>query len=270
MLLLTVIASGFYLLVSWLIWLQATESRSTKKTGAGILQLLVIMVIGLHGLILYRTGYVHGSVNLALGNIVSLVAWISVVLLLLTSLVKQSINLGLVVMPLGLFGLLIGVALPGKAFFLENLPHDIGRHIIIAIPAYGVLSIAFAQALILWMQEKQLRKPRPGNFLLALPAIETMETNLFHLNLLGFVLLTINLITGMHNTLQNYGSLLPFNHHILLALIAWSGFGGLLLGHTIFGWRGQVTAKWTITAFVILGLAYFGTRFVNSVILGRL
>ena len=267
---------ALYVVVSRLLWLRATgNAKNNKATGVSAIRWLTLAAVCLHALHLFHRLYLSdgsgssGTLNLALGNVVSLVAWMSVTLFLVASLIKQTLNLGLIVMPWGLLGLVFGWLLPGEAFLLTNLPRGIGRHIAIAIPAYGVLSIAFAQALILWIQERQLRQPNPGIFFPALPAIETMESNLFQLTLLGFVLLTLNLITGMINTQQNYGALLLFNHHILLALLAWGGFGALLLARKIFGWRGRAAAQSTIIAFVILALAYFGTRFVSEVILSR-
>ena len=285
MLVVIVVAICLYVVVSRLIWRHATaaatidttEGAASKPAGvtATRLRLLVAAALCLHALQLYDqllyfnagSSDGHGVLNLALGNLVSLLAWMTVALFLAASMLKQTLNLGLIVVPWGLLGLVIGWLAPGEPFLLENLPRGIGRHIAIAIPAYGVLSIAFAQALILSIQERQLHKPNPGSFFPALPALETMESNLFQLTLLGFVLLTVNLITGMLNTRQNYGALLLFNHHILLALLAWGGFGGLLLGRKIFGWRGRIAARWTIIAFVMLVLAYFGTRFVSGVIL---
>ncbi len=263
------IAICLYVAVSWLLWLRATgHGTFSKTTGAAAVRMLAAVVVWLHGMQLYRSGYDHGTINLALGHVVSLVTWMGVALFLVASLAKKRIlNLGLIVMPSGLMGLVVGWLLPGDPLLLENLPRDIGQHIAIAIPAYGVLSIAFAQALLLALQERQLRQPRPGRLFPALPALETMESNLFQLILLGFILLSVNLVTGMINTWQNYGVLLRFNHHILLALLAWGGFGGLLIGRRAFGWRGRTAAGWTIAAFGFLALAYFGTRFVSEVIL---
>ena len=280
------VAIGLYGVTGWLIWRYATATATAtiaasgnathdaglKPANAGMIRLMIAAAASLHALQLYGqlySGGGHAHIDLALGNVVSLVAWMTVVLFLAASLVRQTLNLGFIVLPWGLLGLMVGWLAPGAPFLLENLPRGIGRHIAIAIPAYGVLSIAFAQALILWLQERQLRKPNPGHFFPALPPLERMETNLFQLTLLGFALLTVNLITGMLSTHQNYGSLLLFNHHILLALLAWGGFGGLLLGRKIFGWRGRVAARWTIAAFGILALAYFGTRFVSGVILSN-
>jgi len=266
-----------YFAVSGLIWLHATggANAATNKVANKLatpaaIRLLVAAVVVLHALQLYEQLYRsggHGVTNLALGHAVSLVAWTSVTLFLVASLVRRVLNLGVVVLPSGLFGFIIGVALPGEAFFLESLPRGAGWHIAIAIPAYGVLSIAFAQALLLWMHEKQLRRINRRRLFPALPALETMESNLLHLIVLGFALLTVNLLTGMISTHRSHGVLLLFNHHILLSLLAWAGFGALLAGRALFGWRGQMAAQWTIAAFAVLALAYFGTRFVQQVIL---
>ncbi|MDD9856163.1 MAG: cytochrome c biogenesis protein CcsA, partial [Gammaproteobacteria bacterium] len=274
------IAACLYLAASGLLWRHANCASTPAGTGAAktiadkfatpaVIRLVIAAAVALHALHLYAQLYPsgRGAANLALGHVASLVAWMSVALLLLASTLKQTLNLGLVVLPLGLLGLVIGAALPGAAFYLSDGPAGAGRHIAIAVPAYGVLSIAFAQALLLWLQEKQLRKVERGRFFPALPALETMESNLAHLIVIGFVLLTINLVTGMHSARQAHGAWLVFNHHILLSLLAWAGFGALLVGRAWFGWRGRLAAQWTVAAFALLALAYFGTRFVNDVIL---
>jgi ABC-type uncharacterized transport system permease subunit len=46
-------------------------------------------------------------------------------------------------------------------------------------------------------------------------------------------------------------------------------FGGLLLGRRLWGWRGRRALRWTMTGFVVLLLAYIGSRFVMEVLLGR-
>ena len=270
-------AAALYVAVSGLLWLRATAADFVpqKLRGAAFIRVLATVALCLHAahlwsqLYLIGDGYGGGGLNLALGNVVSSVAWMTVALFVIASLAKRILNLGLIVMPWGLFGLAIGWFAPGDALLLADLPRGIGRHIAIAIPAYGVLSIAFAQALILWIQERQLRQPNPGSFFPALPALDAMESTLFQLTILGFALLTINLLDGMINTVRTHGALLLFNHHILLAVIAWGAFGALLLGRRLLGWRGLVAARWTVIAFAILALAYFGTRFVSGVILAR-
>ena len=51
--------------------------------------------------------------------------------------------------------------------------------------------------------------------------------------------------------------------------LAWLIFGVLLFGHWRFGWRGRRATSWTVGGFALLGLAYFGSKFVLESILGR-
>ena len=51
--------------------------------------------------------------------------------------------------------------------------------------------------------------------------------------------------------------------------MSWFIFGGLLLGRTLYGWRGRVAMRWTLAGFMALVLAYVGSRFVAEIILQR-
>ncbi|HYN27072.1 MAG TPA: cytochrome c biogenesis protein CcsA, partial [Burkholderiales bacterium] len=58
-------------------------------------------------------------------------------------------------------------------------------------------------------------------------------------------------------------------HHIVLALCAWVVYAILLIGRWRLGWRGRAAIRWTLGGFVLLVLAYFGSKFVLEVLLGR-
>ena len=51
------------------------------------------------------------------------------------------------------------------------------------------------------------------------------------------------------------------------SLLSWLTFGLLLFGHYIYGWRGNLAAILTLTAFITLAIGYFGSRFVIEIIL---
>ena len=55
----------------------------------------------------------------------------------------------------------------------------------------------------------------------------------------------------------------------VLAIIAWAIFACLLFGRWRFGWRGRLAARYTIAGFVVLACAYFGSKFVLEILLGR-
>lgn len=221
----------------------------------------------LHAWLLARGMLAGPALDLALGYVFSLVSLMTVLVFLLSTLNRDVFNLGLFVMPVGLLGLLVGLFLAGRPVLLENPSALQWWHLGIALVAFGFLCIAAAQALLLYLQDRHLHNHRPGSLLPSLPPIQTMENNLFWLTMIGVILLTLNLVVGMVYLYHQQGRTLAFNHHILLSFIAWLGFAGLLSGHRIYGWRGIVAARWTLSAFGVLILAYFGTRFVTTVIL---
>jgi ABC-type uncharacterized transport system permease subunit len=58
-------------------------------------------------------------------------------------------------------------------------------------------------------------------------------------------------------------------HKTALSLLALALFGILLVGRRFAGWRGKRAVYLYLGGFVILCLAYFGSRFVLEEILGR-
>jgi ABC-type uncharacterized transport system permease subunit len=44
--------------------------------------------------------------------------------------------------------------------------------------------------------------------------------------------------------------------------VAWGVFTTLLAGHGLYGWRGRIAIRWTLSGFFILMLAFFGSKFV--------
>ena len=135
--------------------------------------------------------------------------------------------------------------------------------------AYALLSLAVTQALLVRVQERSLRQRHSLGIIRSLPPVETMETLLFQLITVGFVLLSITLLSGIGFSNQLFGTAFVFNHHSVLSLLAWCSFATLLGGRVFAGWRGQFAVQWTLASFILLLLAYFGTRFILEVLLAQ-
>lgn len=56
-------------------------------------------------------------------------------------------------------------------------------------------------------------------------------------------------------------------HKTLLSLVAWVVFGILLWGRHVRGWRGSKAIRWTLAGFLLLMLAFFGSKLVREFIL---
>jgi ABC-type uncharacterized transport system permease subunit len=67
-----------------------------------------------------------------------------------------------------------------------------------------------------------------------------------------------------------FGKAVVFDHKTLFAFASWAIFAALLVGRRVYGWRGRIALRWTLAGFMVLLLAYMGSRFVAEVLLGRL
>ena len=94
-----------------------------------------------------------------------------------------------------------------------------------------------------------------------------MEKLLFELIWIGFILLTLSVASGFIFLDDMFAQHLV--HKTILSIIAWCIFAILLYGRHAQGWRGTTAIKLTIAGFVVLMLAYFGSKFVLEIILQR-
>ncbi len=254
------LAAGLYFLVGTILFQRLRQGSVLSGAirnltfGAGGVALV------LHAVTLYTSLRVDEGLNLALTNALSLVAWAVALLFLAVALYRPIDNLGIVIMPVAGLAVLAAWLWPGRAVIPPS------AHIVISVLAYGLLTLAVIQALLLLAQERQLRHRQMGGLLRALPPLETMEHLMFQLIGVGFVLLTLTMISGVMSSEQLLE--IPL-HHVVLSLLSWVVFAILLLGHWRFGWRGRPAVRWTLGGFTLLALAYFGTKFVMEIVLGR-
>ena len=94
-----------------------------------------------------------------------------------------------------------------------------------------------------------------------------METLLFQMIGAGFILLSVTLFSGFLFLQDLFAQHVA--HKTVLSLIAWCVFAMLLWGRWRFGWRGQTAIRWTLSGFVFLVLAFFGSKLVLELILQR-
>ncbi len=262
---LTALCACIYGFCTWMSWRQIKSESSANRYSA-LVRLSAVAAVAIHGYLLYTGIFTDWPLSISLGLSISTAGWISVLMYLCVSYKPAYSNLGIVLYPFAMVAAIIGASAVG-ATGNHTLAAGTGWHIALAIPTYGVLCVAFAQACLLIVQDRHLHKISSERLMAALPAIQTMEANLKFLIVLGFGLMSINLLSGFGTNILYQGQLFEFNHHTVLSVIAWCCFACLLTGQIFAGWRGQTAAKWTIFAFSILILAYFGTRFVNDLIL---
>lgn len=173
--------------------------------------------------------------------------------------------LGVVVFPIAA-AMLALYALAGREP-PEALDWRLQLHAGFALLAYATLAIAALLAIMLWLQERALRRREFHRWLRALPPLVQLETLLFRTIAAGFVLLSATLLTGVLFVEDLLAQHLV--HKTVLSVLSWLTFGALLLGRWRRGWRGVVAVRWTLAAMALLVLAFFGSKFVLEMVLGR-
>ncbi len=168
-------------------------------------------------------------------------------------------------------GLMVGLqaVLPGARPLPEHWTPLFQVHILMAFAAYGLFSIAALHALLIAIAEKHLHKPVPPLLVANLPPLLSLESLLFRMLQMGFILLTLTLVSGVMFSEALYGHPFPLTHMTVFGMASWLIFAGLLAGRRIYGWRGRPALYWTLAGFVTLLLAYVGVLFVLEVILHR-
>jgi ABC-type uncharacterized transport system permease subunit len=143
----------------------------------------------------------------------------------------------------------------------------IAMHVVLAVGAAGMFAVAALLVVLLALQDGALRSGRAGGWLATLPPVESLERALFSVIGTGMAALTVAILAGLLFVTDLFAQHLV--HKTTLALIAWAIFACLLAGRWRFGWRGRTAARYTIAGFVVLAVAYFGSKFVLEVLLGR-
>lgn len=220
-----------------------------------------------HAVLLYQGIFTEAGINLSFFTALSLSAFTIILLLLISSLGKPVEILGIVLLPVAALSILLEMRFPGVRLLNPDAEFGLKLHVLISILSYSLFSIAALQALVLALQERKLRSHHPGGFVRAMPPLQTMESLLFEMLTVAFVLLGVALITGFLFLQDMFAQHLV--HKTVLSLISWFVFGILLWGRYQFGWRGRTAIRWTLTGFFILLLAYFGSKAVLELILNK-
>jgi ABC-type uncharacterized transport system permease subunit len=140
-------------------------------------------------------------------------------------------------------------------------------HILLSMATYGLLTVAAVAAFAAFLQDRALKIKRPTALTRLLPSVADCESLLVRLLVICEIILALGLATGMATLYEETGSLLNFDHKIVLSVVAFAVIGGLLVAHYRTGIRGRRAARLVLLAYLLLTLGYPGVKFVTDVIM---
>ena len=250
------------------------DTMGTISTGH-IRKICLAGAIALHSIGLLETMVPDHTLRLGWALALSAAVCLGMIVFWLESLVMRIDGLLLILLPASALTSLFAVLFP-STHLVDHAGNEWLRiHLIIALIAYGLITVAALQAMLMTALDRQLHRPVQAQANLSIldralhsmPPLLVQEVLLFRLIWISFAILTLTVITGAVVSLRLTGQVLPLDHKTVFTLLSWLTFGVLLLGRHTRGWRGRIALRWTLVGFAFVLLAYTGSRFVLDVIL---
>lgn len=258
-------AITLYLICTILLLLKIRGDTTVSK-----LSRLQLLLPGFIALVLHLTTLYQGmisplGVNLGFYNALSLVGAF-ITLFTLASVLRHPVEImGIIVMPIAAFVISLDSINSSIHWIAPGSSYELIFHVLSSLVAYSLLALAALHAIVLSIQNRFLHDHQPGGIIKLLPPLKTMESLLFDTIVIGFICLSFSLATGLLFLENMFAQHLA--HKTILSITAWFVFATLLTGRWLFGWRGRTAIRWTLSGFVSLMLAYFGSKFVLEVLL---
>jgi ABC-type uncharacterized transport system permease subunit len=268
-----VVASGAYAGLAWHFWRthwRRSVAGGATSQGGGLTtweRSAILVPLALHGSLLYEAMFAAPELRFGFASALSAMLWLAVLIYWIESLLFDLA--GMQPLVLGAAGVvaLLPVWFPGRMIAYGSSP-GFKLHLILAIVAYSVFTIAILHAVLMAVVDRLLHNKLKGP-VISLPPLLTIEKMFFRLVGVAFVFLTATLATGMLLSDSLFGRAMRFNHETVFAVLSWFTFAVLLWGRLARGWRGRTALRWTVAGFIMVVLANIGTAFVLEVILRR-
>ena len=207
----------------------------------------ILLPLALHGWLLFEEMFAAQQMRFGFAQALSMLLWLAVAICWFEGLAYRIEAL----LPMVLAIAALCAPLPG--FFSGRLTPDayslqFKLHLFAGMLAYSLFTVAMFHALLISIIERQLHV-HPTVADRGMPPLLSLEALVFRLTGAAFAVLTLTFAVGI-----------AYSESI---------FGLLLAGRLLYGWRGRTALRWTLAGFLMLMLAYPGSRFVLEVVLGR-
>jgi len=249
------------------VWLRRPDAPGAARP---LLPLaLIALALVLHAVTIVRAVFTPDGLDLSFPQALSLVAWLTVLVSVLSGLLRKLPAVGTVILPVAAICALVPLAGGAPHRFAYASEKLAAVHIAVALVGYALFTVAALQALLLTGLERRLHsgitRPHSDG---SMPLL-SLERFLFQLVAAGFVLLTLTIVSGFVFSEEVFGKPVTFTHKNVFSVLGWATFGILLVGRWRYGWRGRPALYWILAGTALLILGYLGTKFVSQVVLGR-
>lgn len=230
------------------------------------LALVAAVGLGLHFAALALQLTAGGVLRIGVSEAMSLFAW-QAALLLWAFCWREAVQVqGVAVYPVAGLVAVWAAGWPSAVGEVGIADPRIRIHVLLSLLSAGLLTLAAVHAIALAVQDRLLHARSLSTTADRFPPLQTMERLLFQMVAVGFVLLSLTLLSGLWFVADWLKQHLA--HKTVLSISAWLIFGVLLWGRRQYGWRGRTAIRWTLAGYAVMIIAYFGSKLVLEQMLG--
>ncbi|MCS6885630.1 MAG: cytochrome c biogenesis protein [Acidobacteriota bacterium] len=135
-------------------------------------------------------------------------------------------------------------------------------HATMIILAYAAFIITFLAGVLYIWQEYKLKKKRPAS--LKLPGLDTCDELSYRSMSIGFVALTLGIVSGFVWSRRHFGTYLHGDPIEILTLTIWLLYFFMIHYRITAGWRGRRTAIIAVVGFVFVLFILFGLQYLGG------
>jgi cytochrome c-type biogenesis protein CcsB len=195
-------------------------------------------------------------------------AWAIVALYLTIEWRTKNRSLGAFVVPVAFLCMAFASLSPGINSRIQPLipalqSNWLTSHVLTCFLGYAAFTVAFALGLMV------LLKARDGNpgegvprFLRLIPDMDSLDELIYQSTVLGFVFLTIGIMTGSVWAHYAWGSYWSWDPKETWSLITWLVYAIMLHSRYVRGWRGKRMAVMAIIGFISVLITYLGVNYL--------
>ncbi len=135
-------------------------------------------------------------------------------------------------------------------------------HITTSLLGDALLAVAFCAGIMYLFQEKRIKKKKITSVFSRFPSLFFLDTLNYHALLVGFVLLSIGLLSGAVYAQWVKGKFWNWDPKEIWSLITWLVYAILMHQRVMLGWRGRQAAWLSIIGFCLLIFTFLGVNYL--------
>lgn len=218
-----VFAAVLYLAAAFGIYKTLQEPEPTEKFW---IRPLICAGLMIQAYLIYEALFLYGTPHFGMALALTITLFTCTFLLLLESFFSKIGAMLVFVLPLSAVSMLLPLLLPGSPLEPETASGPFRLHLLLAILAYSVMTMALIQGLLLMAVHKRVRSKdfisqdgaKHVNILDNMPSMMEMEKILFRLIWVGFIVLTAAILFGAVYSQELFGQAFRFDHKTVTTL----------------------------------------------------